>query len=54
MYHIIPDYVLPGIPNEAAATILAGVIGALIVFGVALGVAFARRGRSVSSQSVGQ
>lgn len=38
-YSIIPDYVLPGITNEALATILAGVIGAIIVFGVAYGVA---------------
>ncbi|MBN2549728.1 MAG: energy-coupling factor ABC transporter permease [Anaerolineales bacterium] len=43
LYEIIPDYVLPGINNEAAATILAGIIGVLIVFGVALAVAYARR-----------
>jgi cobalt/nickel transport system permease protein len=30
-YHIIPDYVLPGIQNEALATILAGVVGVAIV-----------------------
>jgi cobalt/nickel transport system permease protein len=45
LYEIIPDYVLPGISNEALATILAGIIGLLIVFGVALGVAYMRRGR---------
>jgi len=45
LYGIIPDYVLPGIPDEAVATIAAGVIGALLVFGVALGVAYARRNR---------
>ncbi len=38
-YNIIPDYVVPGISNEAVATILAGIIGALIVFGVAYGIA---------------
>jgi cobalt/nickel transport system permease protein len=43
LYEIIPDYVFPGISNEAVATILAGIIGTLIVFGVALGVAYARR-----------
>jgi hypothetical protein len=48
-YNIIPDYVLPGISNEALATILAGVIGMLIVFGVALAVAYSRRGRQPSS-----
>jgi len=43
LYSIIPDYVMPGISNEAAATIIAGIIGTLIVFGVALGVAYFRR-----------
>jgi cobalt/nickel transport system permease protein len=43
---IIPDYVLPGISNEAVATILAGVLGAVIVFGVALFIASSRRKRS--------
>lgn len=38
VYNIIPDYVMPGIPNEALATILAGVVGALIVFGLAYGI----------------
>ena len=43
LYNIIPDYVLPGVSNEALATILAGVIGSLIVFGVTLAVAYNRR-----------
>ncbi len=43
LYNIIPDYVMPGISNEAVATIVAGIIGTLIVFGVALGVAYSRR-----------
>ncbi|PKO22190.1 MAG: cobalamin biosynthesis protein CbiM [Chloroflexi bacterium HGW-Chloroflexi-1] len=47
LYQIIPDYVLPGISNEALATILAGVLGALLVFGVALGVAYTRRKRHI-------
>ncbi|MBN2085643.1 MAG: energy-coupling factor ABC transporter permease [Anaerolineales bacterium] len=34
-YEIIPDYVLPGISNEAAATILAGVVGVGIVLAAA-------------------
>jgi cobalt/nickel transport system permease protein len=45
-YQIIPDYVLPGVPNEALATILAGVLGLLIVFGVTYLVGRARRGHS--------
>jgi ABC-type Fe3+ transport system permease subunit len=48
LYKIIPDYIFPGVHNEALATILAGILGTLIVFGVALGVAFARRKRSAS------
>ncbi|CAG0950228.1 putative fused nickel transport protein LarMN [Anaerolineales bacterium] len=43
LFEIIPDYVFPGITNEAFATIFAGIIGTLIVFGVALGVAYMRR-----------
>jgi cobalt/nickel transport system permease protein len=45
-YQIIPDYVLPGVPNEALATILAGIVGLLIVFGVTYLVGRARRGQS--------
>ena len=36
----IADYVFPGIENEAIATILAGVIGTLLLFGIAYGVAW--------------
>ena len=42
-YELIPDYVLPGISNRAVATIAAGIVGALIVAGVALGIAWLRR-----------
>lgn len=45
-YEIIPDYVLPGISNEALATIAAGIVGTLIVAGVALGIA-RLRGRTI-------
>lgn len=47
-YALIPDYIFPGISNEALATILAGILGALLVFGVALGVGYARRSTSRS------
>jgi len=36
-YEAIPDYVLPGVGNEAVATILAGIVGTLVVFGLAYG-----------------
>ena len=46
VYQIVPDYVLPGISNEALATILAGIVGILIVFGVTVAV-----GRNRSKQT---
>ena len=44
-YEVIPDYVFPGVGNEAVATILAGIVGTLVVFGLAysLGVLLRRR-----------
>ena len=45
LYQIIPDYAFPGISNQATATILAGILGTLFVFGVALLVAYTRRKR---------
>jgi hypothetical protein len=44
-YEIIPDYVVPGVENERVATILAGVIGVLIVAGVMLGLGALLRSR---------
>ena len=41
-YEIIPDYVLPGLPGEALATIAAGIVGTLIVAAVAFAVARVR------------
>ena len=49
VFSIIPDYVLPGVSNEALATILAGLIGTLIVAGVALAIAYTRRSRSTEA-----
>lgn len=48
VYRIIPDYLFPGVSDEALATILAGVVGVIIVFGVALAVAYARRSREAA------
>jgi len=47
-YRLIADYVLPGVSNDAVATILAGAIGALVVAGIAFLVARARHRRSHS------
>ncbi|MFC1976949.1 PDGLE domain-containing protein [Chloroflexota bacterium] len=39
-FQIIADYTFPGIENEAVATILAGLIGTLIMFGVVYALAW--------------
>ena len=39
-FQVIADYVFPGIENEALATILAGLIGTLILFGAVYGVSW--------------
>jgi len=46
---IIPKYIMPGVSNSAAATILGGVLGTLLVFGLALAIAFLRRQRNSAS-----
>ncbi len=50
---IIPNYALPGVANEHVATIAAGILGVIVVFLVAIGVAFLRRNRSASPTSRG-
>lgn len=42
-YALIADYVMPGIQNETIATILAGLLGVIIVFFVTLGISRARK-----------
>ena len=44
-FQLIADYVFPGVENEALATILAGLIGTLILFGVAYGIAWLVKSR---------
>jgi len=46
IYKIIPDYLFPGVSNMTLATILAAIIGVLIVYVVALGLAYSRRHKS--------
>ncbi len=38
-FQIIADYLFPGIENEALATILAGIIGTIVIFGAVYGLA---------------
>jgi cobalt/nickel transport system permease protein len=52
-YEIIPDYTMPGVADQNMATIAAGIVGVIIVFLVAVGVAYLRRNRTVSSASSG-
>jgi cobalt/nickel transport system permease protein len=49
LYRLIPDYAIPGISSQGLATILAGILGTLIVFGVALAVAYSRHTRQQGS-----
>jgi cobalt/nickel transport system permease protein len=48
LYRVLPDYIVPGLSNTTLSTILAGILGTLIVFGVAMAVAFSRRGREAA------
>ena len=48
---IIPNYAMPGIANKDVATIVAGIVGVLVVFLVALGVAYLRRNRVATPTS---
>lgn len=45
-YQLIPDYVFPGVGNEAVATIVAGLVGTLLTFGVGYGLAWVLRRRA--------
>jgi hypothetical protein len=38
-FQLIADYLFPGIENETLATILAGIIGTLFIFGTVYGLA---------------
>ncbi len=46
-YEIVADYLLPGVENEALATILAGLIGTMAVFGLIYGTAWVLKRRGV-------
>ncbi|MBN1439554.1 MAG: PDGLE domain-containing protein [Anaerolineales bacterium] len=48
VYEIVPDYVVPGISNEALATILAGLLGVAIVAAAGFAVSRIRKGNPSS------
>ena len=50
LYELVPDYLVPGIANESIATILAGALGILIIFGLGIGIAYNRRKSQISGK----
>jgi ABC-type Fe3+ transport system permease subunit len=48
LYELIADYALPGVESEALATILAGLIGTLAVFGLIYSTAWLLRRKQAS------
>ena len=51
LYHIIPDYVFPGIPDEALATTVAGLVGTLLLFALGYGLASWLKAQNPSGNS---
>ncbi len=49
LFKLIPHYLFPGVENKTLATILAALLGTLIVFVVAFSVAYSRRRKTSSS-----
>jgi len=49
VYRLIPDYIFPGISNEALATVVAGIVGTLLVLAAAMGVAYLQRTKAETS-----
>ena len=45
-FEIIADYVFPGIQNEALATIIAGWLGTIVLFGAVYGLAWLIKSRT--------
>ena len=43
LYNLVPDYLFPGISNQSLATLMAGIVGVLLAFGVFVGVGFLRK-----------
>lgn len=46
LYTILPDYTIPGIGNKAISSIISGMVGVLLVFGLSLGLAFLMKHKS--------
>jgi predicted outer membrane lipoprotein len=52
-FELVADYLIPGIENEALATMLAGVMGTVILFGLGAGLAWILRRRQARGASKG-
>jgi hypothetical protein len=53
LYSILPDYSVPGLDDPAITTIVAGLVGVVIVFGLmwGLGMLLSRRRRSIDRET---
>ena len=49
-FELLPDYTIPGVDNEAASTVLSGVIGVLVVAGITLLAVRVLRARSARNR----
>ena len=52
-FELLPDYTIPGVDNEAASTVLSGVIGVLVVAGITLLAIRVLRARSARNRRGG-
>lgn len=52
-FRVIADYLFPGVQNERLATILAGLVGTLVVFGLVYGMAWLVRHRRGAAPPAG-
>ena len=51
-FELVADYVFPGIQNEAMATILAGWLGTILLFGLTYGVTWLVRSRKTGGDQL--
>jgi hypothetical protein len=53
-FQVIPDYTFPGIENDSVATIVAGLVGTVLLFALGYGLAWLLRRRSGRASSHSQ
>jgi len=51
-FQLLADYIFPGVGNGALATILAGLAGTLVIFGLVYGLAWLVRARRRSEEGL--